>query len=301
MLRVLVMLVAILWIAPARAEDVIISDEAKEHFRAGVALLDDPDGARYEEAYREFSAAYRASPSPKILGNLAICAMKLERDGEAIKAFEAYLEGAPDVRAAERRQIERDLKTLRATVVWLDLDVQPEGTSVVDERVPVHGEAVVNRYGPLARKSELGVRRGPHRLTFSKTGFRSHAVEIDASANRAVSIRLAPINAAEKPQPPPPSDSIPPMPLSAIVVASATGAVVIAAAITGGLALERHDAFEAENDGTNPDVAQQIRDQGMALSIATDVLIGVAAAGALTAVLLWLVPGNNGYDVASRF
>src|SRR5262245_35470252 len=102
MLRVLVVLLAILWIAPARAEDVIISDEAKERFRAGVALLDDPDGARYEEAYREFSAAYRASPSPKILGNLAICAMKLERDGEAIKAFEGYLEGAPDVSAAER-------------------------------------------------------------------------------------------------------------------------------------------------------------------------------------------------------
>jgi len=55
------------WLAAgsALAADVKITDEARKHFNAGVALLRDPDGARYEEAYREFKVAYAASPSWK--------------------------------------------------------------------------------------------------------------------------------------------------------------------------------------------------------------------------------------------
>jgi len=44
----------------AGAADAPITDEARTHFSAGVNLLRDPDGARYEEAYREFKAAYAA-------------------------------------------------------------------------------------------------------------------------------------------------------------------------------------------------------------------------------------------------
>jgi hypothetical protein len=37
---------------PSHAAEVVISDDARAHFSAGVNLLQDPDGARYEEAYR---------------------------------------------------------------------------------------------------------------------------------------------------------------------------------------------------------------------------------------------------------
>ncbi|HYJ09195.1 MAG TPA: hypothetical protein VEX18_09295, partial [Polyangiaceae bacterium] len=80
------LLVGSLYARTAAAADVPISDNARAHFNAGVSLLQDPDGARYEEAYREFQAAYADSPSWKICGNLGITAMKLERDGEAIDA-----------------------------------------------------------------------------------------------------------------------------------------------------------------------------------------------------------------------
>src|SRR6476661_7390454 len=72
--------------AHAREEEKI-SAEARSHFEAGVSLLQDPDGARYEEAYREFTAAYQLSKSPRVLGNVGLCAMKLERDAEAIDAY----------------------------------------------------------------------------------------------------------------------------------------------------------------------------------------------------------------------
>jgi tetratricopeptide (TPR) repeat protein len=78
--------------------DVQITEEARQHFKAGVNLLNDPDGPRYEEAYREFKAAYASSPSYKILGNLGLCAMKLERDGEAIEYYDRYLqEGGKEI------------------------------------------------------------------------------------------------------------------------------------------------------------------------------------------------------------
>jgi hypothetical protein len=70
------------------AAGVPITEEARMHFAAGVALLQDPKAPRYEEAYREFKAAYAAAPSYEILGNLGLRGMKIERDAEAINAYE---------------------------------------------------------------------------------------------------------------------------------------------------------------------------------------------------------------------
>jgi hypothetical protein len=296
MRRLLAALVAIsfslaLSLAPSsgRGDEVPISEVAKRRFRAGVALLDDPDGPRYEDAYREFLAAYEASPSPKILGNLGICAMKLERDGEAIEAFEGYLKGAGDIGAAERKQMERDLQTLRTTVVSLELEVSPDGVSLLDERVPLHGDPIVNRYGPLAVQQEIGIRRGKHRLTFDKPGFEKRVIEIDATGERLpLSVELLRAGTEETPGGAP-SD----LPVGGIVMASLSGAFAIASAVTGGLALERQAAFEAANNGASPPVAEQIRDQGMGLNIATDVLIGLAAASAIASIVLFVVEADE--------
>ena len=59
--------------------DESVSEEARTHFKAGVSLLQDPEGEWVEEAYREFKAAYAISKSPKMLGNMGFCAMRLER------------------------------------------------------------------------------------------------------------------------------------------------------------------------------------------------------------------------------
>jgi hypothetical protein len=175
----------LLTLAPAVRAEVPITEEARAHFSAGVSFLQDPDGARYEDAYREFSAAYAASPSWKILGNLGISAMKLERDGEAIDAFGKYLsQGGKELERDERAQVERDLKTLQAGVVYLTLSFEPQGGTLIDERFPQSGGAVVNRFGSVGASMKLGVHPGHHRLTVDLPGHDKATWELDAIARQ---------------------------------------------------------------------------------------------------------------------
>ncbi|RYZ02534.1 MAG: hypothetical protein EOO73_31330 [Myxococcales bacterium] len=194
------------------AADAPISEEARAHFSAGVNLLQDPDGARYEEAYREFKAAYRASPSWKILGNLGISAYRLERDGEALAAFEKYLqEGKKEIDGSERAQFERDSQTIRAGLVKVSLSSDPPGATVTDERLPQSGAAVRNPYPALTAPTELGVRAGRHRFTASLPGRTDSVWEVDLEPGQKVEhvFTLAePVASAPAPAPAPPAATL---------------------------------------------------------------------------------------------
>ncbi len=184
--------------AAALAADVPISEEARSHFTAGVTFLQDPDGARYEEALREFQAAYAISPSWKILGNLGLAAMKLERDGEARDAIKRYLaEGGSQIEPDERAQMERDLQSLEASVVTVHLDATPAGASIVDERQPLTGNPVVNRYGPLQEPLDLGVRAGHHKFTAKLDGYADQVWELEGKPRGSGqhSFALTPVSA----------------------------------------------------------------------------------------------------------
>lgn len=167
---------------PVFAAEVVINDAARAHFTAGVNLLQDPDGARYEEAYREFKAAYAAAPSWKILGNLGISAMKLERDGEAMEAFRKYLaEGGNQVDADERAQFQRDLATLESGVVRLTFESDPPGATLEDERFPATGSSIRNSYGAIHDTLQLGVRPGRHRFVAKLPGRADAVWEVELS------------------------------------------------------------------------------------------------------------------------
>jgi hypothetical protein len=165
----------------AAADDVQISEEARTHFAAGVALLKDPKEPRYEEAYREFKAAYAASPSYKILGNLGLCAMKIERDAEAIKAFETYLAAAGPEHTEGREQIERDLRTLKTGITHLTVSSDPPGAHISDVRIPVQGAPIRNNYGAASAPIDLGLRRGHHVVTAKLAGYQDQEWDFDAA------------------------------------------------------------------------------------------------------------------------
>ena len=154
--------------------------EARKHFQAGVNLLDDPDGARYEEAYHAFHKAFELSKSPKVLGNIGFCSLKLERDGEAIDAYTTYLRESHDVDARERAQIERDLATLSSTVATFRAIVAKPGDTfvLVDTRIQTRGSPVVNSYTFTGRETTLRLRPGRHSLKVKTNDGESRAYEV---------------------------------------------------------------------------------------------------------------------------
>jgi tetratricopeptide (TPR) repeat protein len=92
--------------AQAEAQSTDANDAlARERHQAAVVAF---DAGSYEAALDLFRGAYELSPRPQLLYNIGTTADRLRRNVEAVEAFEAYLEQAPDASNAEsvRRRIE---------------------------------------------------------------------------------------------------------------------------------------------------------------------------------------------------
>jgi hypothetical protein len=286
---------------PVLAAEVKITDEARRHFTAGVSMLKDPDGARYEEAYHEFKVAYEASPSWKILGNLGISAMKLERDGEAIDAFTRYLaEGKKDIDPSERADMERDLSTLRASAVNVALTTTPAEVAVVDERMPVQGSPVRNRYQSQGGSLKLLIHPGHHVMTATIDGKPPLTFEFDAepgsSKQHDFNFDVAPAAAPAAPAPvapppvtnsPPPATGSRPVPTGVWVGLAATGAFALGAGVTGVIALGKNSDYQNAN-GHDAAKAKSLQDDTKTFNLVTDVLIGAAVVSAGVTTFLYL-------------
>ena len=77
-------------------------DEARSYFEQGRAAF---EAADYERALVYFRHAYRLSPRPELQYNIGVAADRLQREEEALVAFEQYLsETQEPVREAEVRE-----------------------------------------------------------------------------------------------------------------------------------------------------------------------------------------------------
>jgi hypothetical protein len=280
---------------PAAAATTPATPEAQEqarlHFTAGVNLLQDPGSPRYDEAYAEFKRAYEFVPSYKILGNIALCAMKLERDAEAVEAYTRYLAEAKDLEAEERSQAERDLVTLKAGLARVTVESHPDGIILHDTRVTTRGEPITNVYGPITGKVELGIRIGHHVIKGRYPDGTELVWELD--------VRGGENHVFDKPAvvaPPPMTDGIPrdkpaasrPVPKSVYIAGIATGVVGVAALVTGIAALDTHSRFQTANDGTQPNRADDLQSSGTTLNVVSDVLLLGTLAGVAVTTYLYL-------------
>jgi hypothetical protein len=297
----------------AFAENVKITETAREHFKAGIAYLEEPTGAKYEEAYREFKTAYAESPSYKILNNIAVCSLYLERDGEAIDAYERYLAVAPkdEIPSKKREQIDSDLKRLKAGLVKLELRVTPTHFVLVDLRKTAQGTEVVNRYTAVNGLLSLGIHPGVHQLTLSADGYTAQTWELEASpaTTQTRTVKLTPVSAPspETVTAPPATEKTPtivtappetpkkssktPLYVSAI----ATGAFAATATVTGLLALSKKSDLEKLNeDPANHSEAVSAHDSSKRYALFCDIsLIGTALSAAVTTYFIFATPGGE--------
>jgi hypothetical protein len=275
----------------ARAADVPITEEARMHFAAGVVLLQDPKAPRYEEAYREFKAAYAAASSYKILGNLGLCAMKIERDAEAINAYETYLkEAGPELTAQEREQIRRDLLTLKAGIVQVTVSSNPPGATFVDVRTPIEGTDVRNTYGPVLTPLTLALRRGHHVMTARMAGYQDQRWEFDASGT------TLPARVFVMVKPTPNDHAYPvrehPTPVAAYVAGAVDRCPRRARHRFRGDGAAEHNDFNSLNDGTHVAEATSAKTNGQTLNLITDCLLGGALVGAVVTTYMLLSRGS---------
>jgi hypothetical protein len=287
LLSVPALVVAVALSSTARAADVPITEDARVHFSVGVALLQDPKAPRYEEAYREFKAAYSAAPSYKILGNLGLCAMKIERDGEAIQAYELYVKEAGfELPPDEREQVERDLLTLKAGSAEVVLSSDPPGAAIVDTRIPIQGDEIRNSYGEVLTPLTILLRHGHHVMKARLPGYADQEWEFEANG----SVMPAHVFQMQRPPPPPvPIQTIVharPVPTSAYVVGGASLLLAAAGAVVGVLALKKHDDYDTLNNGASTGAAASARSTGQTLNVTTDALFGAAIVGAVVTAYL---------------
>jgi hypothetical protein len=297
--------------APSYAQapgDVPISDDAKARFSAGVKLLKDPDGARYDEALREFQAAYAASPSWKILGNLGLCAMKLERNGDALEAYTKYLaQGGANIDEAEKKQIQTDVELMNrgsSTVTFLLKGTTGEG-QLQDSRVKADGRMALNMYPLPASKPVLLTMQAGHHVVIAKIAGQELKWEVDLVAGKSADhtfqveakpatppvASAAPTATEVAPPPPPPAE---PSGFRLRTAGYITGGVGVAALVGGVVAgaVGKSKLSTLEKDCPNnvcPAGKKSDADSIESLQTTANVLLigGVVLAGAgVTLVLL---------------
>ncbi len=279
----------------ARAADAPISDDARMHFKAGVNYLQDPDGARFEDAYVEFKTAYDLSHSPKILGNMGYCAMKLERDGEAIEDYTNYLKLVPDIAADERTQIQTDLYTLTASAATIAVRVASARESVEDAKIRDTRYAVrgnVSNIYPSKRGTFLvTIRAGHHALDVMMGGVVRAHWEFDADGGARLDhdfLLQEPVVVAAVPGSRP-SKVLPWVTFGLGVAGLAAGGVA------GALALEREHTLEGECPMNRCSQASNgASDISAANTFGTVADVALIAGGVVAATgIIWLIASGT--------
>lgn len=304
-----------------------VSDEARRHFDVGVKLLDDPTGPRFAEAYEAFRRAYSASPSPLILSNLGLCAMRLERDGEAISAYERYLRQVTDIGDAERQRIEADLQTLRSRSATLIIYPQPASGTLVDRRVTANGAPAINRYQVQRGAITLVVHAGQHELYLEGDASSSPATSVVVAAGEQKSVTLSvppPVEPMPPSEPEPPAESLDGLTVPTVVLLGITGALGAVTLGTGIGALATQSDYKSALDEERRVDAVELRERGEILNGVTDgfmvgtIVMGSVALGFLIrdAVLIgrtgeapapalntgfWAGPNGGGMSLQGRF
>ena len=266
-------------------------DAAFAAFEDGKALFNTKN---YKAAAQKFREANELRPSWKLLFNIGQSEAAAKRHGLALEAFETYLTlGGDDVPEERRGVVMKEINRLRPIVGYLSFSAPLGTTVIIDE---------FNR-GETPLPGPVGVASGiSHRIQFLKNGEPVDTQVAKVAGGQTVVVSMQTI-ADNEPTAPgdEPVDSTPPAPTpvkkrSPLVLAGFTclgagAAMLIAGAVTGGMALSKYNTLDEKcpnkSDCDERDLVQTIDK----LSLTTDILLplgGVVAAAGAALVLVGL-------------
>lgn len=293
--------------SPAPTADEAALGEAKLHFENGLTLLQQSP-PNYQDAHQQFLLAYEKSGKRwSILGNLALCAMNLERDGEALAHYEAYLSQAKDdITAEERASIEREMLLIKGNMATATLSSVEPGTRVSVRREGSSAPAQVYRLP--ADAVSLGLRAGQLEIT-ATAGDKSETWSVVLSAGDTKSFTFtfapeAPVAAPVAAAPPPAAEpETRPSPVRTIgYVTGGVGiAAVIAGIVTGVMTTQKESDARAQCiDSLCPEAAEDDFQAASDLAMVTNVLLIGGGVLTATGVTLVIVGGKKRSQESAR-
>jgi hypothetical protein len=286
------LLAAILAPAPAAAQVEVSGEragEAEALFNAGVAAFERGD---YAAALAAFKQSYQLNPVPDVLYNIGMCNNALGNLPAAANAFRDYSALVnPGPSSPEGAEIRGLLQQLFPRVARLTVEVD-------QDRAVISVDGVASGVSPFG--TWIAVEPGRHTITVTKDGFTAATLEVEVAAGDSRSVTLA--MTANTPEWAPPPEATPPPPPTPTEAeegwfhpsawfwscVGATGAATLGMIITGSLALKYNDDFNA---GGWRDA--DLHDTTVSLGIATDVLLGLALAGAVAGTVLLFTTGGE--------
>ena len=264
------------WLAAAgvSADDAKVKAEAKQHFDAGNALVDNED---YAAATAEFELSVRIYPTKMGLFNLANCYKALTRYGDALEALSRLERDF----AGKLGGLAGEVKTLKSTIEGmvgrLDVKADREGAAILIDGAEVGTSPLA---GPLV------VAPGDRVVEARLPGFRAASQTVRVAARETTEVALALEEEAAPPPAPaiasPPTEAPPaapapperdPRPRALRAGAWASFIVGVTAGLVSGalygLAATKEDEF-AEARDLYDDAVEELESDGPSVGVAAD-------------------------------
>jgi hypothetical protein len=280
---------------PAKPDDDPKRAEARKKYAEGETKFAAGD---YEAAYTAYKAANEAVPASQALFKMAVTLEKLDKPGEALTTYQAFLGSNPppamEPKVAEAKARVDELKKKVPVVVKVTSD--PPGASVYVDGVVQMGTTPMEVKAPA----------GKHKVRVTSPGFDPFEKEVDVEASGAALTVDATLQknipiADVAPPPPPPPDVKPAKPpelppekrsnVAAYVVLGVAGAGAIVGGIFGVKALQEKKDFD--NGEKTTDKADSVEKN----ALIADMALGAALTLGVTGTVLLLT--NTGSDNAS--
>lgn len=258
--------------APEEPPAAASSESARELFARGQSAYQQGD---YAEAALLWVRAYELDARPQLQYNLAQVYGRLgqiENEHAALERFIAETSPEDPLLTTSRYRLAMLERRLAQTGIVLVAAPTEGDASYEGALVRIDGE----ERGLLPRRDAFLLRPGSHTIDVSLSGhepFRATVV-VPAGESVEVAVALTPLPAVVTPA------SGPRMGLP-IALYSAGGGLVLAGAITGGLALS--------SSSDHPVEGTEAADRAMAWSISSDVLLGVGVAAGAAGLVVHLV------------
>lgn len=268
-------------------------EQAKRHMEAGAAFYNDPSGHKCEEAVREFGKAYEMSGSLNALRGMGICALELERDGEAIELLERFLKGKGDtLDAADRSQVEADLTALKSAVARVTFTFDRPNVKLTTVRTPAKGYPITNRY-ELTQSGALGLHPGSYTITASAAGEKDLTWTVElangATAEHAFSFAVGGGDPGATPGTPPDEgeDGERPIPPTVFIFGGLTVALAIPMTIFMVSASGAKSDFDDANGKASTAELEDLRGDVTTMNAVSDVFLGLTVASAAATAIFY--------------